>query len=178
MLSPTAIALRDGAKTAVAVSAIPEGLPANMTIAPAIGVKRMATRNAVIRKLPAVEALGSATVICTDKTGTLTRNEMTVTHIVSVDGRCAVSGSGYDPTGVVTDENGHEVTPIDSPAVAELVQAAALRINSGLRHEDDRWKIDGDPTEGALLVLASKFGSRLDELSAKWPAVDFESRPW
>ena len=163
---------------AVAVSAIPEGLPAIMTIALAIGVKRMATRNAVIRKLPAVEALGSATVICTDKTGTLTRNEVTVTHIVSVDGRFSVSGSGYDPTGVVTDENGNEVTPVDAPALAELVQAAALCNDSGLRHEDDRWKIDGDPTEGALLVLASKFGSSLHELSANWPRTDeipFES---
>ena len=124
------------ATVALAVSAIPEGLPAIMTIALAIGVKRMAARNAVIRKLPAVEALGSTTVICTDKTGTLTRNEMTVTQIVSIDGRLSVTGSGYSPTGGAHDKNGNLVTLDQELALGELIKAAVLCNDAGLRHHD------------------------------------------
>lgn len=166
------------ATVALAVSAIPEGLPAIMTIALAIGVKRMASRNAVIRKLPAVEALGSTTVICTDKTGTLTRNEMTVTQIVFIDGRLSVTGSGYSPTGGVHDENGTAVTLDQEPALGELIKASVLCNDAGLRHHDGQWKVDGDPTEGALLVLADKVGLDRHVVAQAWPRTDvipFES---
>ncbi len=166
------------AAVALAVSAIPEGLPAIMTIALAIGVKRMAARNAVVRRLPAVEALGSATVICSDKTGTLTRNEMTVTRIVSADGSFTVSGSGYEPIGAVLDERHDEVTLDSTPVVGELVKAGVLCNDAALRHEDGQWRIAGDPTEGALLVLAGKMGLRPDDVVVNWPrtdAIPFES---
>jgi len=160
------------AAVALAVSAIPEGLPAIMTIALAIGVKRMAARNAVIRKLPAVESLGSATVICSDKTGTLTRNEMTVTRIVSAGGSYTVTGSGYEPTGAVMDENQTTVELETSPALGELVKAGALCNDARLRKDDGKWRIDGDPTEGALLVLAGKLGIGLDTITREWPRTD------
>ena len=166
------------AAVALAVSAIPEGLPAIMTIALAIGVKRMAGRNSVVRKLPAVEALGSTTVICTDKTGTLTRNEMTVTRIVSVDRRFSVTGSGYLPTGAILDEDDNPVTLEQETALGELIKASVLCNDAGLRHDDGQWKIDGDPTEGSLLVLAGKAGLGLEEVSRSWPRTDvipFES---
>ncbi|REJ65434.1 MAG: cation-transporting P-type ATPase [Planctomycetota bacterium] len=166
------------AAVALAVSAIPEGLPAIMTIALAIGVKRMALRNAVVRKLPAVEALGSATVICSDKTGTLTRNEMTVTQVVCADGSFSVTGSGYEPIGVVMDESQETVTLNDSSALGKLVKAGALCNDARLRHHNGQWRIEGDPTEGALLVLAGKVNLGSDELAGNWPRTDeipFES---
>ena len=166
------------ASVALAVSAIPEGLPAIMTIALATGVKRMASRNAVVRKLPAVEALGSATVICSDKTGTLTRNEMSVTQIVCDGNRFKVTGSGYTPTGSVINETNKEVSLDDSPVLCELIKAGALCNDARLRHEDGIFRIQGDPTEGALLVLAGKVQFGLDELSSRWPrtdAIPFES---
>ncbi|MBD3675782.1 MAG: cation-transporting P-type ATPase [Planctomycetaceae bacterium] len=166
------------AAVALAVSAIPEGLPAIMTIALAIGVKRMASRNAVIRKLPAVEALGGATVICSDKTGTLTRNEMTVTRIVSTEGDFNVTGSGYEPIGVVKDQHEKGITLDDSPVLEELVKAGALCNDALLRHQDGQWRIEGDPTEGALLVLAGKLDLTPDDVVARWPrtdAIPFES---
>ncbi|WP_145429490.1 cation-translocating P-type ATPase [Symmachiella dynata] len=160
------------AAVALAVSAIPEGLPAIMTIALAIGVKRMASRNAVVRNLPAVETLGSATVICSDKTGTLTRNEMTVTRIVSPDGSYFVTGSGYEPTGAVLDESEKAVELDASPAISELVKASALCNDSLWRQKDGKWRIDGDPTEGALLVLAGKLGLRQEAATREWPRTD------
>lgn len=166
------------ATVALAVSAIPEGLPAIMTITLAIGVKRMAARNAVIRKLPAVEALGSTTVICTDKTGTLTRNEMTVTSVVCGDGVFSVTGGGYLPQGDVLDENDKSVSMSQSSTLEELLTAGVLCNDSGLHQEAGQWKIDGDPTEGSLLVLAGKAGLVLDSLLKTWPRTDeipFES---
>jgi len=166
------------ASVALAVSAIPEGLPAIMTIALAIGVKRMATRNAVVRKLPAVEALGSATVICSDKTGTLTRNEMTVTRLASVDGSFTVSGSGYEATGDIVDESQTNVALDGPPALFELAKAGVLCNDAALRHKDGRWQVEGDPTEGSLLVLAGKLELSLEELGDNWPrtdAIPFES---
>lgn len=178
VLTGQAVAAMLMAAVALAVSAIPEGLPAIMTIALAIGVKRMASRNAVVRKLPAVEALGSATVICSDKTGTLTRNEMTVTRIVCTDGSLTVTGSGYEPIGAVLNESQNTVTLDDSPALGELVKAGVLCNDARLRHQDGQWRIDGDPTEGALIVLAGKVDLDPDDVVAHWPrtdAIPFES---
>ena len=178
VLTGRAVAEMLMAAVALAVSAIPEGLPAIMTIALAIGVKRMASRNAVVRKLPAVEALGSATVICSDKTGTLTRNEMTVTKIICTDGTFTVTGSGYQPVGAVKTESQETITLNDSPALRELVKSAALCNDARLRHQDGQWRIEGDPTEGALLVLADKVDLAPDEVVDDWPRTDtipFES---
>ncbi len=160
------------AVVALAVSAIPEGLPAIMTIALAIGVKRMATRNTVVRKLPAVETLGSATVICTDKTGTLTRNEMTVTRIISIDGVYEVTGSGYDPSGTILNGNTPVTAPEDSPALYELANAVTLCNDSLWQKRNGQWGIDGDPTEGALLVMAGKLGLDRETMSSEWPRTD------
>ena len=160
---------------ALAVGAIPEGLPAIVTIALAIGVRRMARRRAIIRRLPAVETLGSTTVICSDKTGTLTRNEMTVRSLVTPQGKYELSGVGYEPRGKLL-QNEQEVG--DSDAVRELVQAAALCSDATLREEDGRWNLTGDPTEGALVVAAEKLGYRVEQLRAEHPRIDvipFES---
>lgn len=156
------------AAVGLAVAAIPEGLPAVITITLAIGVQRMARRNAVIRVLPSVEALGSVTVICTDKTGTLTRNEMTVQSIITSEHFFRVSGVGYAPDGIFElDEN-----PVDidtAPDLEELLRGGLLCNDAQLRQEHGQWHIDGDPTEGALIVAAVKGG--LDN------QLEVESRP-
>ena len=157
---------------ALAVSAIPEGLPAIMTIALAIGVKRMAVRNAVVRKLPAVEALGSATVICSDKTGTLTRNEMTVTEIVCPEGNFTITGSGYAPIGQIQTCNEVSVSLGEFSTLNALIKAGALCNEARLRRHGEQWEIEGDPTEGSLLVLAEKFDQDLNELNGNWPRTD------
>lgn len=157
----------------LAVAAIPEGLPAIVTIALAVGVQKMIRRNAIIRKLPAVETLGCATVICSDKTGTLTQNQMTVRKIYSEGQFIEVSGQGYDPKGDFLGEGDHEPVK-EFPAVhpsKQLFKAAALCNNSLLKKKgvtvaglfrskkaDSAWDIEGDPTEGALLVAAAKAG--------------------
>ncbi|MFO1420951.1 MAG: cation-transporting P-type ATPase [Candidatus Competibacteraceae bacterium] len=145
------------AAVALAVAAIPEGLPAIMTIILAIGVQRMAGRNAIVRRLPAVETLGAVTVICSDKTGTLTRNEMTVQRIVTPDRVFAVSGAGYAPTGGFG-LDGIPILPDDAPDLQAIARAGQLCNDAVLREQDGEWRMEGDPTEGALLTLARKVG--------------------
>ncbi len=141
----------------LAVAAIPEGLPAITTITLALGMQRMARNGAIIRKLAAVETLGAATVICTDKTGTLTQNQMTVREVYAGDTRYAVTGTGYDPAGDVLDPAGVPVHD-DSGPLHGLLATVALCNNATLQQRDGTWIVHGDPTEGALLTLAQKGG--------------------
>ena len=142
---------------ALSAAAIPEGLPAIMTITLAMGVRRMASRNAIIRRLPAVETLGSVTVICSDKTGTLTRNEMAVQRVVTTDHVFEVSGVGYAPIGALH-VLGAAVQPAEHPALLELSRAAVLCNDASLSRREGEWQMQGDPTEGALLTLGLKAG--------------------
>ncbi len=166
------------AAVGLAVAAIPEGLPAVITIALAIGVQRMTRRNAIIRLLPAVEALGSVTCICSDKTGTLTRNEMTVQSVATADGTYGVTGVGYAPHGEFL-QAGQRIDPEKSMVLREALRAALLCNDAGLRRSDDgQWLIDGDPTEAALVVAAVKFGFETAYESKTSPRTDvipFES---
>ena len=165
------------AAVALAVSAIPEGLPAAVTITLAIGVKRMADVHAIIRKLPAVETLGSTTVICSDKTGTLTENQMTVQKLLAGGEVYEMSGSGYAPEGEVTRDHA-ALEAAACAALTECLRAGLLCNDSRLVRKDERWTVEGDPTEGALLVSAAKAGLRVDAAEA-WPRVDvipFESQ--
>lgn len=169
------------AAVGLSVAAIPEGLPAIMTITLAIGVQRMAARNAVIRRLPAVEALGSVTVICSDKTGTLTRNEMTVQEVICAGQSLDVEGAGYAPTGSLL-LHGSAVDAAalaaHSPAAAALVEAAALCNDASLHEKEQHWVLAGDPTEGALLTLAMKAGLSPTVVQVDRPRLDvipFES---
>ena len=152
---------------ALAVAAIPEALPAIVTVGLSLGVRRMAAANAIVRKLPAVETLGAATVICSDKTGTLTRNEMTVRAIATSSGLVAVGGSGYIPEGEFT-ANGSALDRSSSVGreISELLRAAALANDAELTNEAGRWRVMGDPTEGALIVAARKFGITAADLAA------------
>jgi Ca2+-transporting ATPase len=148
----------------LAVAAIPEGLPAIVTITLALGVTRMVERHALIRRLPAVETLGATTVICTDKTGTLTKNEMTVTRL-HVDGRTIeVTGEGYVPEGVFV-EGGQPLHHL-SPGLQALLETAVLCNGATLQEQDGTWAVLGDPTEGALLVTAAKGHLRKNQLEA------------
>ncbi len=156
---------------ALAVAAVPEGLPAVVTAVLSLGVQRMAARKAIIRRLAAVETLGSANVIASDKTGTLTRNEMTVRHIVTASGSVDLEGAGYSPQGAVTRRGGGE---IDGPLRRELVRtlAAADRANNAvLQAREGRWSVQGDPTEGALIVAARKAGLEAEALEARFARV-------
>jgi cation-transporting P-type ATPase F len=162
---------------ALAVASIPEGLPAAVTVTLAIGVSRMAKRRAIIRKLPAVEALGSTTVICSDKTGTLTQNQMTVQVVYAGMTQYTVEGSGYNPQGVFLTESGQTISALPA-SLQKVLQVGALVNDSHLQFVEGAWQIQGDPTEGALLVAAKKAG--LDEtiLPQKFPrkdAIPFES---
>jgi Ca2+-transporting ATPase len=141
----------------LAVAAIPEGLPAITTITLALGMQRMAKRGAIIRKLAAVETLGAATVICTDKTGTLTQNEMTVRVVYAGGQRYHVTGTGYDPRGSILDTIDQRVETPEGP-LRDLLATVALCNNAVLQKIDDAWRVQGDPTEGALLTLAAKGG--------------------
>jgi Ca2+-transporting ATPase len=161
---------------ALAVGAIPEGLPAIVTIALAIGVQRMAARHAVVRKLPAVETLGSTTVICSDKTGTLTRNEMTVQALwTPASGHFAVTGVGYEPKGWLARAGATVQAPAD---VADLLLTAVLCNDASIENAGGQWKVHGDPTEGALVVAAEKIGidvARVRERHRRLDAIPFES---
>jgi Ca2+-transporting ATPase len=166
------------AAVALAVGAIPEGLPAAVTITLAIGVSRMARRQAIIRNLPAVETLGSTTVICTDKTGTLTENQMTVQEIFAGGQRFEVTGVGYEPSGRIL-RQGSPVDAGKSAALVECLQAGALCNDSLLVNKETSWQIQGDPTEGALIVAANKGGLSMDIVQERFPRMDaipFESR--
>ena len=163
----------------LAVAAIPEGLPAVMTIALAVGVQRMAHRNAIIRRLPAVETLGSVSVICSDKTGTLTRNEMMVSAVVTADRTIDVEGSGYKPEGQFRIEAGEALDPAADPVLEELSLAALLCNDAGLRQSHEDWTVDGDPMEGALVSLAIKAGHDAAAAYVNFPRLDeipFDSR--
>ncbi|WP_455201269.1 HAD-IC family P-type ATPase, partial [Kaarinaea lacus] len=166
------------AAVGLAVAGIPEGLPAIMTITLAIGVQRMAKKNAIIRRLPAVETLGSVTVICSDKTGTLTRNEMTVQSVATGAGVFQVSGVGYNPHGTFSLE-GNEVTPEQFPLLREVSQSALLCNDATLKQKAEQWVLHGDPTEGALVTLALKTGLDHNLCNSQFPrtdAIPFESQ--
>jgi Ca2+-transporting ATPase len=155
---------------ALAVAAIPEGLPAVVTAVLALGVRRMADRNAIVRRLPAVETLGSATVICSDKTGTLTRNQMTVRRVLlGVDAVLEVTGEGYEPDGDFLTDEGKPFNREDDH-LCNLLRGASLNNDARLvKNAEDRWAIEGDPTEGALLVAARKANLDPEELRRSLP---------
>ncbi|MER7461136.1 cation-transporting P-type ATPase [Micromonospora sp. NPDC126480] len=166
------------AAIALAVGAIPEGLPAAVTITLAIGVTRMARRRAVIRRLPAIETLGSTTVICSDKTGTLTENQMTVRAVWTPDGRFSVTGSGYRPEGEIRDASGARVGAATSQALRWSLLAGAGCNDARLCEENGEWILVGDPTEGAMLVVAGKGGidrDRYEETCPRTATIPFSS---
>ncbi|MGP8307908.1 cation-transporting P-type ATPase [Vibrio sp. YIC-376] len=165
------------AAVSLAVAAIPEGLPAIMTITLAIGVERMAKRNAIIRRLPAVETLGAVTVICTDKTGTLTRNEMTVQKIITSHTQFEIGGTGFDPHGEVTVDQ-KSIYPEQHPFLIQAIRAAVLCNDATISLRNEKWQIQGDPMEGALLIAGMKTGIDAETETKSFPRTDlipFES---
>lgn len=156
------------------VAAIPEGLPAIMTITLAIGVQRMASRNAIIRRLPSVETLGAVNVICSDKTGTLTRNEMTAKAMLTYDSVYHINGTGYKPQGNILKE-GKEINPMEDKVIRQMAQVVRATNNADISTDDNgQWKLIGSPTEGALLALSLKAGLKnFDRL--KYDSIPFES---
>ncbi|HPP67196.1 MAG TPA: HAD-IC family P-type ATPase, partial [bacterium] len=155
----------------LAVAAVPEGLPAVVTIGLALGVQRMAKRNVLIRKLPSVETLGCATVICSDKTGTLTKNEMTVTKIYADDTIFDVTGTGYCPQGHFM-VNEKPVDVENFPGLGKSLLCATICNISNLVNKDGNWEVVGDPTEGALLVAAAKAGKIKEQIDKDFKIVD------
>ena len=166
------------AAVGVAVSAIPEGLPAVMTITLAIGVKRMADRNAIIRSLPAVETLGAVSTICSDKTGTLTLNQMTVGAVLTASAEFETTGTGYEPRGEFL-RSGAAIDPAAYPDLAAIARAALLCNDASLRQSGADWIVDGDPMEGALIAFAMKAGVDPEALKRESPRlkeIPFDSR--
>lgn len=162
----------------MAVAAIPEGLPAVVTIILAIGTRVMAANRAIVRRLPAVEALGSVSVICTDKTGTLTRNEMTAVRVLLPEGEVLVTGTGYGAEGDLVDQEGTPVDPATVARLRDVVVTAALCNDARVERDGDEWRVVGDPTEAALITLALKAGEDPAELARELPRTDvvpFES---
>jgi magnesium-transporting ATPase (P-type) len=159
------------AVVSMAVSAVPEGLPAVMTITLAIGVQRMAARKAIIRHLPAVETLGSVSTICSDKTGTLTRNEMTVTRVVLANHTYDVGGVGYAPRGGFS-LDGSEADPATDAVLVSAARTAILCSDAALRERDGQWTVDGDPMEGALVAFGLKAGFVQEQLAKSLPRLD------
>ena len=159
------------ASVSLAVAAIPEGLPAVLTIILALGVQRMARERAIICRLPAVESLGAVTVICSDKTGTLTRNEMTVQHLFCATAHYQVEGIGYAPYGALCNACGETLEQIPAE-VLQLARAGLLANHGTLYRDQDTWQISGDPTEAALLTLAGKLGLDSSAEHAEQPRVD------
>ncbi|HKZ98118.1 MAG TPA: HAD-IC family P-type ATPase [Thermoplasmata archaeon] len=154
----------------LAVAAIPEGLPAVVTISLALGLQRMVKRHALVRKLPAVEALGSATIICSDKTGTLTKGEMNVRALFAGGREYVVQGEGFDPSGAVVAGDG-VVLADDDPSLREILVCGVLCNDAVLKREGDRWTVDGDATEGALTVAARRAGLDPEAVRAEWARV-------
>ena len=154
----------------LAIAAVPEGLPAVVTICLALGMREMVQRNALIRRLPAVETLGSATAICSDKTGTLTQNEMTAVRLYVANLRLDVSGEGYQPAGKF-DNYGDPIDPRDYSDMMALLTGALLCSDAQLENDGDTHRLVGDPTEGALVVAAAKAGLWRQDAEAKMPRV-------
>ncbi|MGV3591280.1 MAG: cation-transporting P-type ATPase [Gammaproteobacteria bacterium] len=166
------------AVVSLAVSAIPEGLPAVLSITLALGAQAMARRNAIVRRLPAIETIGSVSVICTDKTGTLTRNEMMVVSVLAARRVYDVEGTGYEPAGAVRLDT-TQVGPGDYAVLDELARAFALCNDATLEHRDMAWTVSGDPMEGALLACACKLGSGVGDTRRAWTrtdAIPFDAR--
>lgn len=155
----------------LSVAAIPEGLPAVLTITLAIGVQAMARRNTIVRRLPAIETLGAVSVICTDKTGTLTRNEMMVASVLTHRHLFTLEGSGYEPTGALKLEDTY-VSPREHAVLEELARTATLCNDAVLREHNSVWMVEGDPMEGALLSFAGKVDLKTREEQATWTRTD------
>jgi magnesium-transporting ATPase (P-type) len=155
---------------ALAVGVVPEGLPAVLTITLAVGVRHMAARNAVIRRLPAVETLGATSVICTDKTGTLTRNEMMARRVVLGRHELLAAGSGYEPTGALGAAGTEDAAALE--VAGDILRCGLLCNDAELAQIDSRWAVHGDPMEGALIALAMKAGLAPESVRDAWPRID------
>ena len=156
---------------ALSVAAIPAGLPAVLSITLAIGVQAMARRHTIVRRLPAIETLGSVSVICTDKTGTLTLNEMTVSSVLTSNNVFTLDGVGYEPQGAMT-LNDQIINSNEQPLLKKLARAAMLCNDAALHEQEGSWTVEGDPMEGALLAFAGKTGLVLQEENASWVRTD------